>query len=272
MATKYTLVEYLDYNLCYNKEFKILICREPECKTIINSNKSSNIILEHLVSKHKYSRENRDLKAYIKKLKDLELLSLNNIITPSNFLYLFRDLEKEKPGFLCLIENCNYITSNKRNILQHLNTSHNIYNKYKDKNIENLYTSNIYIQSLSKKKDLSKYFITSNSIYNPLLESNKTNSNIIKEYKKAIEDEQNNFIINYNNLEQREIPTIIKKTYFYKFLSNKDLSSLLKLVIIPIEKALTIEELEDNILFKEIINTCYSIETLVSKFSRRHKQ
>jgi len=36
----YTRVDYLEYNLCYNREFKIIIYKEDTCNTCLNSSKT----------------------------------------------------------------------------------------------------------------------------------------------------------------------------------------------------------------------------------------
>ena len=53
----YTKVEYLDYNLCYNKEFKIIICKENSCNTYLNSSKTLLTIEEHLTKKHRVIKD-----------------------------------------------------------------------------------------------------------------------------------------------------------------------------------------------------------------------
>jgi len=72
-------------------------------------------------------------------------------------------------------------------------------------------------------------------------------------------------------LQSKEIPTIIKKTCFYKYLGNKDLKQLLSLLVIPIEKGITNKDNIEYIIFSIIKDVCYSIDSNIDKLQRKLK-
>ena len=91
----YTKVEYLDYNLCYNKEFKIIICKDNSCNTCLNSSKTLFTIEEHLTKKHKVTKDN-NYNIFISSLKSKSIIARENLSIPSNYNYLFKDLKNLK--------------------------------------------------------------------------------------------------------------------------------------------------------------------------------
>ena len=271
----YSKVEYLEYNLCYNKEFSIIICKDKLCNTCLNSSKSLVTIEEHLIKKHKVAKDNK-LNSFINSLKSFTILSRENLSIPSNYNYLFKDLKEPITAFACKIclENTTLVVSIAKNPIQkHLNIKHNINNKHKNLVLEDYINSTIKVQSFYNRKDFLNYFIIKpNTIASIIVNKEDNNNTILLNYKKIREEQESSFIADWNSLENKEIPTIIKKTYFNKYLSNKDLKQLLSLIIIPIEKGATTKDNIEYIIFSTIKNVCYSIDSSIDKLQRRLKQ
>jgi hypothetical protein len=130
----YTKVEYLDYNLCYNKEFKIIICIDNSCNTCLNSSKTLFTIEEHLTKKHKVTKDN-SYYTFISSLKSKSILPREELSIPNNYNYLFKDLKELINAYICKIylkENILEVFTAKNPIQRHLNIKHNINNKHKN--------------------------------------------------------------------------------------------------------------------------------------------
>ena len=271
----YTKVEYLDYNLCYNKEFKIIICKENSCNTCLNSSKTLLTIEEHLTKKHKVIKDS-NFNRFLLSLRNKTILPRENLSIPSNYNYLFKDLKEPINAYickLCLEKDILEVSIAKNPIQRHLNIEHNINNKYKNLTLEDYINSRNKVQSFYNKKDLINYFITKSISITSNRENLENNNNsILLNYKRIREEQESSFIADYSKLQQREIPTIIRKTYFNKYLGNKDLKYLLSLIVIPIEKGATTKDNIEYIIFSTIKNVCYSIDSTIDKLQRRLKQ
>ena len=272
----YTKVEYLDYNLCYNKEFKIIICKDNSCNTCLNSSKTLLTIEEHLTKKHKVIKDS-NFNRFLLSLRNKTILPRENLSIPSNYNYLFKDLKEPISAFickLCLEKDILEVSTAKNPIQRHLNIEYNINNKHKNLTLEDYIDSSNKVQSFYNKKDLINYFITKPTFISTTIEEQENNNNnsILLNYKRIREEQENSFIADYSKLQEREIPTIIRKTYFNKYLGNKDLKYLLSLIVIPIEKGATNKDNIEYIIFSTIKNICYSIDTTIDKLQRRLKQ
>jgi len=199
----YTKVEYLDYNLCYNKEFKIIICIDNSCNTCLNSSKTLFTIEEHLTKKHKVTKDN-NYYTFISSLKSKSILARENLSIPSNYNYLFKDLKEPINAYICklyLEKDILEVSTAKNTIQRHLNIKHNINNKHKNLILEDYIDSTSKVQSFYNKKDLINYFITKPTFIPTIIEREENNNNsILLNYKKIREEQENSFIADYSKL------------------------------------------------------------------------
>ena len=275
LESYYTSVEDLNYNLCYNKEFSIIICKDKECNTCLNSSKSLLSIEEHLIKKHKITKDKEFIK-FLNSLKHLSIIARENLSIPSNYNYLFKDLKEPTKAYackLCLEKNILEVSTAKNPMQKHLNIKHNINNRHKNLDLDKYIDNTIYVQSFYNKKNLINYFVTKSTSTTSSINNKQDNSNsILLNYKQIRDEQENSFIADWDKLQSKEIPTIIKKTYFYKYLGNKDLMQLMSLLVVPIEKGITNKDNIEYIIYSTIRNVCYSIDSTIDKLQRRLKQ
>lgn len=286
----YTPTIDLGYNIAYNKELKVLFCYNKECLTSINTSSSSNstitIVKKHF-KKHSISLKDKNIKELYIKLENLEVASIKDLSSIENNKYYFKELKEAKKGYLCLVSKCNTIYSRKDKISKHLLEHYNKKEIKDTKDKSKYYNSSILIQSLFNKKDLLNYFIVKdnkvkeNSLVNSstiVLNNSISNNNInlVKDYKLEVEEYNNSTLLDFNKLEDREIPSNISKTKFYLYLNNKNINSLLKLVVLPSYNSSNIENNKEEYieykLYTIVESILYSIEPLVEKLNRRLRQ
>ncbi|UPX15128.1 uncharacterized protein EKO05_0005587 [Ascochyta rabiei] len=281
-TSNYTPTIELGYNLSYSKDLGLLFCSNSSCLTSINSNKSTNIVeitKQHLIKQHRISFKDREVKRFLEDIKDYSIANINSLHSIENYKYFFKELKLIEEGYLCLVKECNSLFSTTKSLYLHLEKHR------KEKEIpftsskKTFYKSNIKIQSLFKKKDLLNYFIikdnsSTTSAIEPTITTTtlSTSNSLINSYREELEAFTNATNLSFTLLENKEIPSTIRKTKFYLFLNNKNLNSLLKLVTIPIKKSTTTEERVEYNLLKLVEETLYSIEPLVEKLNRRLRQ
>lgn len=258
----YTKVDLIFQNLVYSQEFKTIIC--TICKYSLGL---SNNIYRHLKESHytkiEYSLIKNKLEPII---NNLELKDNNNLLTPLNYKYNFKDLINYN-GFNCL--NCSFLTINYKNIKQHLNIEHNIKENNNNNNLKNYYKESI-LQAFNSNRKYRQYFIININIIQQDLNSNNNNYliNFKTNYNNIIKESLDNKI----NLITKQITPFLYNSKFHEYLINKNKQDLLLLLKKP---EITINNIQSRII-NLINNICFNLitklEKLINIINRSYKQ
>lgn len=284
----------LDFNLVYYKDLGLIICNNITCNYSLNSTSSSSSTISsiraHLIRKHNIN--NKDFKNLKPILDKLEFKELNNIKIDS-YKYYFKELKEEEEGFKCLINNCSFINSSLKGFKNHLKSNkHNIILRSRDKDSSKFYKI-VKIQSLHTNPKFINYFITKNSkkdllaldSYNleeNLEDTTSNNSNRLESslkdnnkdiyslYKEALVKDSNLFKLNYNKLDNKEIPSLLKKLDFNKYYNNKELNKYFNILVVPIKNYINSKERIYYTIYNSIITSILpSLEKNLEFFSKR---
>jgi hypothetical protein len=260
----YTKVDYIEDLLAYSSLYRVIICKD--CKFII---KNKDRVLIHVAKYHRDRLDNISLDRINIAIKDLDIITIDNLKLPLPYSTIFKDLPL-LDGFLCLELGCNFITKNIKSIRKHLNENHSIYLNNKDNTYKNKYLKSILLQALVSKPN-PIYFI-------PKQDNTITNIENIE----GIEDTRQNIINNYNILEENidledyiskdnkeinELDSFLSYTYFKEYIDGFKIKDLI-LLVYPIEKS------KDDINFtylklaKEVtLDLFYSKEKLINNIN-----
>jgi hypothetical protein len=212
--------------LKYSKEYKTLIC--SKCCTSLGTLPSIKI---HLKKKHLDLLNFKKIEEILLTLEEeaLELVSIEEIKEPLPYTTFFKDLEEIK-GYSCL--KCPYLTKHYKALRQHLNKEHLL-----NETLKEYYIEDISLESFSSNNKTLKYFITSKNTKPqeslPLVGPPSLVDIILQDYKAKEEALNQTISLKAKDLETRELSSFLNNSKFHLYLIEKNIPSLLKLVLRP---------------------------------------
>ena len=253
--------------LKYSKEYKSIIC--SKCSTSLGTLSSIKI---HLKKKHLDVLDSKKIEEILLTLEEeeLELVPIEDIKEPLPYTTFFKDLEEVK-GYSCL--KCSYLTRHYKALRQHFNKEHLLKETLKE-----YYLEDISLESFSSNNKTLKYFITSKNSKPkeslPLIGPPSLVDTILNKYKAKEEALNQTISIKAKDLETRELSSFLNNSKFHLYFIEKNIPSLLKLVLRPSKETDDSTSLDYLSLAYNLSLSLISkrLEPLVSSLSRRLRQ
>lgn len=230
-SINYTNVNYIENILAYSLVYKIIIC--IDCKFTI---KNKDRVLIHITKYHRGKLERISLDKVFLAIKDLDIISIDNLILPLPYTTIFKDLVL-LDGFQCLVNNCKFITKNNRSIRNHLKEKHSTITNSKDSNFKNKYYQPLTIQAIISSPNPIYFIPIEDIIISKHIEDvDTTRESIISSYKILEENIELEDYILKDNKDINELDSFLSYTYFKEYIDGFKIKDLVKLVN-PIEKS-----------------------------------